>query len=189
MLVVGAFFGRAGGIILLGLVASVGLAGATAADQWDGDDVHATPTTAAAVETATGSTPARSSLDLREVADLDSLDGRTIEVEGGVGRIEVILPDGLAAAVTADVDGPGNIEPLRRGARRHRRHQQTASTGRSTDPKHHHRRPAGRRRDRGAPMSTTATTTDRASVRDATPSTSATWSWGSRSSAWSASGP
>ena len=43
MLLVGAFFGRAGGIILLGLIASASLAGATAADQWDGDggDVHA----------------------------------------------------------------------------------------------------------------------------------------------------
>ena len=33
-----------------------------------------------------------------------------LEIEGGVGRIEVILPDGLAATVSADVDGPGNIE-------------------------------------------------------------------------------
>ena len=52
MLVVGAFFGRAGGIIALGLVASVGLAGATVADQLDGDQVLATPTTAAAVESS-----------------------------------------------------------------------------------------------------------------------------------------
>jgi hypothetical protein len=48
-------------------------------------------------------------LDLREVSDLDSLDGRTIELDGGVGRIEVILPDDIAADITADVDGPGNI--------------------------------------------------------------------------------
>jgi hypothetical protein len=48
-------------------------------------------------------------LDLSEVADPENLDGQAIELEGAVGRIEVILPDEGAAAVTADVDGPGNI--------------------------------------------------------------------------------
>ena len=41
--------------------------------------------------------------------DLDRLDGRTIELEGGVGRLQVILPRDLAADIDADVDGPGNI--------------------------------------------------------------------------------
>ena len=48
MLLVGAFFGRAGGLILLGLVATVALAGATVADHWDGDTVHGTPAVRAA---------------------------------------------------------------------------------------------------------------------------------------------
>ena len=43
MLLVGAFYGRAGGLILLGLLATVGLAGATAADNWDGTDRLETP--------------------------------------------------------------------------------------------------------------------------------------------------
>ena len=38
MLLVGAFWGRAGGLILVGLVSLVALAGTTAADQWDGTD-------------------------------------------------------------------------------------------------------------------------------------------------------
>ena len=46
MLVVGAFLGRAGGLIALGLVASVGLIAATAADRWDGDRVFIAPTSA-----------------------------------------------------------------------------------------------------------------------------------------------
>ena len=50
MLVVGAFYGRAGGLILLGLLASFGLAGATAADQWDGTQRHESPDTAALVQ-------------------------------------------------------------------------------------------------------------------------------------------
>ena len=111
MLLVGAFFGRAGGIILIGLVATVGLVGATAVDRVgrrrghrDADDAPRRSTT------ATGSTPASRSSTCATSPTSSSLDGRTLEVEGGVGRIEVILPDGLAATVDADVDGPGNID-------------------------------------------------------------------------------
>ncbi|MDI6911818.1 PspC domain-containing protein [Nocardioides sp.] len=110
MLVVGAFFGRAGGIIALGLLATVVLTGVTAADRWDGDEVIETPPTAAAVDDRYWLGAGEQVIDLREVADLDRLDGRTIEIEGGIGHIEVILPDGLAATVQADVDGPGNIK-------------------------------------------------------------------------------
>jgi hypothetical protein len=49
-------------------------------------------------------------IDLRQVGDLESLDGRRLQVEGGVGRIEVILPTGLAARVSADVNGPGHLD-------------------------------------------------------------------------------
>ena len=49
MLLVGAFYGRAGGLILLGLLTTVGLAGATAADNWDGTNRHETPDTASEV--------------------------------------------------------------------------------------------------------------------------------------------
>ena len=37
MLVVGAWYGRAGGLIALGLIASLGLAGATGADNFEGE--------------------------------------------------------------------------------------------------------------------------------------------------------
>ncbi|MGB0099389.1 MAG: PspC domain-containing protein [Nocardioides sp.] len=109
LLLVGAFFGRAGGLIALGLAASVGLAGAIAVDQWETEQVTETPQTAVEVEDRYWLGAGEQVLDLREVSDLDELDDRTIEVEGGVGRIEVILPDGLVATVHATVDGPGNI--------------------------------------------------------------------------------
>jgi phage shock protein PspC (stress-responsive transcriptional regulator) len=109
MLVVGAFFGRAGGIILVGLIATVGLAGATAADRWEGDQITVTPTSAASVDDRYWLDVGEQVIDLRGVTDLDRLDGRTVQVEGGVGRIELILPDGLATTVSADVDGPGNV--------------------------------------------------------------------------------
>jgi phage shock protein PspC (stress-responsive transcriptional regulator) len=110
MLVVGAFFGRAGGIILVGLIATVGLVGATAASEWEGDQVNVTPTTASSLDDRYWLDAGEQVIDLREVSDLSSLDGRTLEVEGGVGRIEVILPDGMGARVTADIDGPGQID-------------------------------------------------------------------------------
>jgi phage shock protein PspC (stress-responsive transcriptional regulator) len=110
MLLVGAFFGRAGGIIVAGLVATVALTGATAADRWDGDTLRPSPTSAAAVHGSYRVDAGEIVLDLRDVADLSALDGRTIELDADFGHLEVILPPGLAATVNADVDGPGNIE-------------------------------------------------------------------------------
>ncbi|HYF72931.1 MAG TPA: PspC domain-containing protein [Nocardioides sp.] len=110
MLVIGAFFGRAGGIIVAGLIATVVLTGTTAADRWDTNDVTERPTTAAAVEDRYWLGVGEQLIDLRDVADPENLNGRTLEVEGGIGHIEIILPDGLTAVVHADVDGPGNIE-------------------------------------------------------------------------------
>jgi phage shock protein PspC (stress-responsive transcriptional regulator) len=112
VLVTGAFFGRAGGVILLGLVATAALTLSTAAERWDGDDVHATPTSAADVDGRYYLGAGEQVIDLREVADPERLDGRTIRVEGGVGRIEVVLPDGVAATVHADLDGFGALDLL-----------------------------------------------------------------------------
>lgn len=110
MLLVGAFFGRAGGLIAVGVVSAVALAGTTAADDWEGDRILERPVRAALVEDRYWLDAGEQVIDLRAVTDLESLDGRSIEVEGGVGRIEVILPDDLAATVSADVDGPGHID-------------------------------------------------------------------------------
>jgi phage shock protein PspC (stress-responsive transcriptional regulator) len=110
MLLVGAFFGRAGGIIALGLVSSFVLAATTAADRWEGDHVLERPAFASSVEDRYWLDAGEQVIDLTRVADLEALDGRSIEVEGGVGRIEVILPDDLSAIVSADVDGPGHID-------------------------------------------------------------------------------
>jgi hypothetical protein len=109
MLLVGAFFGRAGGLILLGLVATVGLAGATAADNVDGDTVRETPLTAAAVQPRYELGAGELRLDLTEVDDLEALDGRAVRLEGGAARIEVVVPEGMDVEVSARVDGPGGI--------------------------------------------------------------------------------
>ncbi|GAA4712556.1 PspC domain-containing protein [Nocardioides conyzicola] len=110
MLLVGSFFGRAGGIIAVGLVASVVLAGTTAADRWDGETLTPTPTSSAGLRDSYRIDAGEIVLDLRDVSDVAALDGRTIELDADFGHLEVILPRGLAATVNADVNGPGNIE-------------------------------------------------------------------------------
>jgi phage shock protein PspC (stress-responsive transcriptional regulator) len=109
MLVLGAFFGRAGGIIALGLVGAVVLALTTAADHWEGDTERHDPTTAAQLDDRYWLGAGEQIFDLTDISDLPALDGRTLELEGGVGRIEVIVPAGLTVDVDADVDGPGHI--------------------------------------------------------------------------------
>ena len=61
MLLVGAFYGRAGGLIFVGLVAALGLSLATIAQRVDGADISRTPLTAATSPPTWTPRPARSS--------------------------------------------------------------------------------------------------------------------------------
>jgi phage shock protein PspC (stress-responsive transcriptional regulator)/xanthosine utilization system XapX-like protein len=108
MLLVGSVYGRAGGLILLGLLTTLGLAGATAADHWD-TAVQRTPVTAAEVDDVYDFGVGELRLDLTELRDPEALDGRTIRIDGGAGRIEVIVPDDLDVTVDAQLDGPGSV--------------------------------------------------------------------------------
>jgi phage shock protein PspC (stress-responsive transcriptional regulator) len=110
MLLVGAFYGRAGGIILVGLLASVALFAATTVQEVDGGDIIRTPTTAADVPGHLDTGAGEVLLDLREVQDLDALDGLALDLGSDIGRVEVILPAGVSAAVDAEVHGAGHIE-------------------------------------------------------------------------------
>ena len=108
MLLVGAFFGRAGGLIFLGLVAAIGMAGATAGSRWE-DRVVRLPDTADQVQSRYELGVGELVLDLTDVQDLQDLDGRAIDLRTGAGRIEVILPEGLDVDVVAHV-GLGDAE-------------------------------------------------------------------------------
>jgi phage shock protein PspC (stress-responsive transcriptional regulator) len=110
MLVVGAFYGRAGGLILVGLLASLGVLGATAAEHVDGHDIDRTPTTAAATPSHLHTSAGEIVLNLSQVQDVANLDGRQLDLDADVGRIVVIVPDGLTVHVDADIDGPGHFE-------------------------------------------------------------------------------
>jgi len=109
MLLVGSFYGRAGGLILVGLLATVPMVALTVVGQWEGERIRETPATAAEVENSYEFGAGQLVLDLTEVDDVEALDGRQISVEGGAGRIELLVPEDMDVRVTGRVDGPGAI--------------------------------------------------------------------------------
>ena len=110
LLLVGAFWGRAGGLILLGLVAALVTGVTASASTIDPTDVRRTPTTAAAVDGDISIDAGEIQLDLTDVSDLAALDGRTLDLDGRFATIEVYLPPGLSATVDAHVRNGGQIE-------------------------------------------------------------------------------
>jgi len=114
MLLVGAFVGRPGGLIALGLVATVALGVTSAIDSATGGDhsgetVRATPTSAALVQDEYRIENGDLTLDLTGVTDLAALDGRDVDLRLYAGEIRVILPPGLNAEVDADLSLAGDI--------------------------------------------------------------------------------
>jgi hypothetical protein len=115
MLVVGSFFGRPGGLVLLGVIASLSLGGAAVSNpSYDGErDLVAVPKNAAAVDDTYRVPAGRIELDLTKVKDLEALDGRTVTLDANVGEIVVDVPRDLTVNYVADmrfggaVDAPG----------------------------------------------------------------------------------
>jgi phage shock protein PspC (stress-responsive transcriptional regulator) len=116
MLVVGAFVGRAGGLIFLGLVAAAALAVTSVVGTFSGMDlrdrqqVSRAPTSARFVHSHYSVGTGQLFVDLSEVTDPENLDGRTITVGARAGELVVVLPKGVESDVTADVAGPGQID-------------------------------------------------------------------------------
>ena len=110
MLVVGAFYGRAGGLILAGLVAAVVTLAATAGDRVDAAQVDAAPQTAAEVFPSYDLWAGEIVLDLTEVQDLDELDGRTIRLDATMGEIRVLVPTDLDVVAQATVRTAGTTD-------------------------------------------------------------------------------
>ncbi len=110
MLVVGAFYGRAGGLILAGLVAAVATLGATAGDRVDAAQVDSRPQTAAEVFPSYDLWAGEIVLDLTEVQDLDELDGRTIRLDATLGEIRVLVPTDLDVVAQATIRTAGSTD-------------------------------------------------------------------------------
>jgi phage shock protein PspC (stress-responsive transcriptional regulator) len=112
MLVLGAFFGRAGGLPLLGVVAAIALPlTAIGGPTYDGDrNLEATPASAADVASSYDVPAGRIQLDLTEVDDLEALDGRSISVDASAGEIVVLVPDDLRVRYDATVEFGGAVD-------------------------------------------------------------------------------
>jgi phage shock protein PspC (stress-responsive transcriptional regulator) len=108
-LLLGAFWGRAGGLILVGLLAAGATAGATVADQWDPHREVVRPVTSASVQDSYHLDTGNLVFDLTDVTDPAALDGRTIHLSGGVGQIDIEVPADMSVVVDASVSGPGGI--------------------------------------------------------------------------------
>jgi phage shock protein PspC (stress-responsive transcriptional regulator) len=113
-LLLGSFFGRAGGLILIGLLAAAVTAGATVADRWDPHSTTYTPVTAAEVEPAYSMDVGEIRLDLTDVRDPQALDGRTIHVSGNVGHLDIRVPAGVTVETDNQVTGVGGINAFGR---------------------------------------------------------------------------
>lgn len=109
MLVLGAFWGRAGGLILLGFVAMGATFIATAAQDWDAEVITYQPTSASQVPETYNLNAGEYVIDLSQISDVDGLDGRQLDIDAGIGSVEVILPEDMDVSVTTDV-GVGGAE-------------------------------------------------------------------------------
>jgi phage shock protein PspC (stress-responsive transcriptional regulator) len=103
MLLVGSFWGRAGGLVALGVVAAIATVGATMSDTFPEDRFDYSPTSASQVEDGYDFGGGDFTLDLSGVSDVDALDGRDITIDGVVGRVEVIVPRGMDVSVGSQV--------------------------------------------------------------------------------------
>jgi hypothetical protein len=109
VLVVGAFFGRAGGIILVGFLAAFATIGTTVVDRWDPHKQVERPLAAAQVQSTYHLDMGDLVVDLTHVRNPQALDGRTIEVSGGVGQLDIHVPAGLTVVTHSRLSGPGGI--------------------------------------------------------------------------------
>ena len=104
MLVVGAFVGRPGGLVLIGIVSAIAMAiGSATGGFGEGRTVTYSPDTSSDVRPSYEFQNGEVTLDLTQVSDPGSLDGRTIKVDGGAGRIEVLVPSDMNVDVQSDI--------------------------------------------------------------------------------------
>jgi len=115
MLLVGAFVGRPGGLIALGLAASVALlvtsivGAATGGSSVSNKDLRDVPTSAAALDADYHIKTGTIEIDLTRVGDLAALDGRSVHLGVNAGEVTVIVPRGLNVHVDAEVRYVGQI--------------------------------------------------------------------------------
>lgn len=114
-LLVGAFAGRPGGLIALGLAASIALLitgavdAATGGNATHNKELRTVPSTSAELLSDYHIPQGTIEVDLTRISDLDALDGRTVDLGVNAGEITVLVPDGLNVHVNADIRYAGEI--------------------------------------------------------------------------------
>ena len=79
--------------------------------RFDGDrNLEVTPTSADQLEDAYDVPAGRVAVDLTDLEDLDSLDGRTLDLSANAGELLVIVPDGLTVDLDATIAYGGAID-------------------------------------------------------------------------------
>ena len=117
LLVVGAFVGRPGGLVLLGLVAAASLlVTAVVEPAYSGPrELVLRPTSAAALDDTYRVPAGRIELDLRGL-DPATLDGRALEVSVRAGDVLVLVPRSVRVTYDAAVDFGGQVDDGRRSS-------------------------------------------------------------------------
>ncbi|GAB2968505.1 PspC domain-containing protein [Nocardioides montaniterrae] len=108
MLLVSAWYGRGGGLLVVGIAALVATLFASTTGGWTigRESVH--PADAASVSDRYRIGIGEYDLDLSDVQDLSALDGRTIDLVGRVGHLIVTLPaTGLDVTAYGQIKGAG----------------------------------------------------------------------------------
>lgn len=109
MLVVGAFWGRAGGLILIGLLLALATLAASATAHHDAEQVVFAPTSSDSVRDSYDLGAGEMVIDMSGVEDVEGLDGREINVDAGLGELEIVVPDGVDVSVEAST-AVGGVE-------------------------------------------------------------------------------
>lgn len=127
MLVVSAFYGRGGGLLLVGLLATAAMVVTSGDGSFEVGRVNEQPSSAAAVHDSYDFGVGELRLDLTDVDDLNRLSGRTIHLDSRIGRILVVVPpSGLDVDAHATVDAAGETELF--GRQRDGRYASAAAT-------------------------------------------------------------
>lgn len=111
-LVVGAFVGRPGGLIPLGILLLPPVIATTVlgSNGWHHNDLNVTPNSVSAIASSYSIGTGQAKLDLSHVVDPSALAGRTIRVSMTAGQIDVTLPPGIQADVNAKLDVAGDVQ-------------------------------------------------------------------------------
>jgi len=109
-LFVGTRYGDPGALVFLGLLITPILALASVAPNLSVGDIELHPRTAAEIAAPIEQGFGRVHVDLTTIENPDSLTGRTLEIDNGLGDTTVVVPEGLDVQVDATLTGGGRIE-------------------------------------------------------------------------------